>query len=413
MKNIFMEIKWSDITCERSDFLGVLSEWGFSVDKNTDSDSVRKIKVLTRYFAKKYSVALWEDFHPIMLLEAMKQSDDLADRGLAREIEEILWYNNWLESHYFKALNASSMVLKVSPEWKVLWANEKFLEKVWLSLEKVIWLETRQLSWWVQRDEWEEYWKNLWKTIKSWKIWQWVIKNKSPSWDIYWTQTTIIPKITAWEVEFYTVVRNDVTDRELLKQNFDRLAQFSEEMLLENTELSLKSERDHLTWLHNRRFFDERLSEEISRSLRGDGPINLVLFDVDYFKKINDTYWHDGWDRVLKAIAEKLNKITREEDLKFRIGWEEFALILSWNLNLEEVKKTLEKIRKSFEEMELDGWIKFTISFWVAFFDNLWEFLKWVEEKDERREMIMKQADKALYQAKRDWRNCVRINRDL
>lgn len=397
-----MKIKPSDVICTRQDFLKAKE----AVLKNMDvkAVSIRSIVLAIKYFSKKYKLVI-DEFDEKILLEKMKQSDDFAQVWLATKVEEILWYNSWLDAHYFEALNASSMVLKVSKDWKILWANKSFTEVAWYTLEEVIWLETRQLSWDFSKEKPREFWENLWNTILFWNIWKWKIKNQTKDWTYYRTDTTIIPKMTNWELDYFTVVRTDVTENENLRsdvQKVDELRRTNTHLIAENAKLWILSKTDWLTGLHNRRAFDEKLDEEISRARRTNTDLSLILFDVDHFKKINDTYWHDIWDVTLKLIAEELKSITRDIDFKFRIGWEEFAIILTWE-SLESTKKIAEKIRLFFENLRMEWLPNFTMSFWISFFNNL-------NSKLTTKEMFFKKADEALYRAKDAWRNCVRTS---
>jgi two-component system cell cycle response regulator len=85
---------------------------------------------------------------------------------------------------------------------------------------------------------------------------------------------------------------------------------------------------DALTGLYNRRFGLERLSQEFSRSVRSNEPLGVVLFDVDNFKTVNDTYGHEAGDRVLKVVANSVKAVLREGDTLMRYGGEEFLAVL-------------------------------------------------------------------------------------
>ena len=85
---------------------------------------------------------------------------------------------------------------------------------------------------------------------------------------------------------------------------------------------------DGLTQVHNKRYFLEFLDRELSRATRHASPLGLILFDVDHFKKVNDTHGHLAGDAVLKEICKRLRPRVRREDLLARYGGEEFALVL-------------------------------------------------------------------------------------
>jgi two-component system cell cycle response regulator len=85
---------------------------------------------------------------------------------------------------------------------------------------------------------------------------------------------------------------------------------------------------DGLTGLHSRRFFEQNLRAEAARAARSGGDLGLLLLDIDHFKKVNDTYGHNGGDRVLVEVAHRLSRLARPGDLVARYGGEEFAVLL-------------------------------------------------------------------------------------
>jgi diguanylate cyclase (GGDEF)-like protein len=91
------------------------------------------------------------------------------------------------------------------------------------------------------------------------------------------------------------------------------------------------SVRDELTGLYNRRFFFERLDQEVARARRSNQGVALLLLDVDEFKRVNDTWGHPVGDEVLRAIAQVTLRHTRRSDLAARVGGDEFAILLSAN----------------------------------------------------------------------------------
>jgi len=156
---------------------------------------------------------------------------------------------------------------------------------------------------------------------------------------------------------------------------------------------------DALTGLINRREFNKRIIEEISRAKRHKSSLTLALFDIDYFKKINDTYGHSTGDKLLKELAELVISRTRECDIVARYGGEEFALILP-ETNQNEAYELLERLRMMIECHNFCSSlypIKATISVGLAEF----------AVNDDSPEELFERADKALYRAKRSGRNCV------
>ena len=155
------------------------------------------------------------------------------------------------------------------------------------------------------------------------------------------------------------------------------------------------AQRDFLTGIYNRRSFEDFLHFHMERARRLSKPLSLIVFDVDHFKKINDTYGHLVGDRVLKGIAQLVSESIRDSDIFARIGGEEFAIILP-DTDEEGAKLVAEKLRSLVERSSFADGIRCTASFGVTT----------LREKDTS-ESFLERADKALYKAKRLGRNKV------
>jgi diguanylate cyclase (GGDEF)-like protein len=158
---------------------------------------------------------------------------------------------------------------------------------------------------------------------------------------------------------------------------------------------------DGLTQIANRRRFEEEAERELGRARRYDRPLSLILFDVDRFKEINDTYGHLCGDQVLKKITELTRPLLRREQVFARVGGEEFA-ILSPEANGEAARKLAERVRSRFarHEFSMPGSTRqITCSFGVA---TLGEELSTVQE-------LYEAADRALYRSKNAGRNTVTV----
>jgi diguanylate cyclase (GGDEF)-like protein/PAS domain S-box-containing protein len=167
-----------------------------------------------------------------------------------------------------------------------------------------------------------------------------------------------------------------------------------------HAELKKLADTDGLTGLYNRRYFQKKLSCEISRSCTQNRPLSLIMLDVDHFKSVNDRFGHDVGDRVLQHIAETSRILLREHDIFCRIGGEEFAVILP-NVELDKARQVAERMRAAMENNVLlagDGErVRVTISLGVSQLNN----------ESLNTSNLMKQADEALYSAKNNGRNRV------
>lgn len=156
---------------------------------------------------------------------------------------------------------------------------------------------------------------------------------------------------------------------------------------------------DELTGLRNRRHMMGRLEEEFERAIRLSEPLCVTMLDLDFFKKINDTWGHPFGDHVLKWVANRMNEVVRAYDVVGRIGGEEF-LIVSPSTTLDEALVLAERLRATIEQETINhggSVIPLTISAGIALMDK----------SDINCEDLIRRADAALYRAKQSGRNRV------
>lgn len=164
-----------------------------------------------------------------------------------------------------------------------------------------------------------------------------------------------------------------------------------------HAEIEKMATTDGLTGLFNHRRFQERLSEEFKRLERFSEPLSLLLIDIDYFKKVNDTYGHPAGDKILQGVADILRNTIRDIDIAARYGGEEFAAILL-NTETTGAKNMAERLRKTTAEtvFKVDGKpLNITISIGIA--NTL--------GPSGGKEDLIEKADQALYHAKNKGRN--------
>lgn len=159
---------------------------------------------------------------------------------------------------------------------------------------------------------------------------------------------------------------------------------------------------DELTGLHNRKYLHDRLAGEISRAKRYKTKLSCLLFDIDFFKVVNDMYGYDWGDVLLKSLAEKLNSLVRKEDVLTRYGDEEFLLVLP-NTSEENAFLFAERFRRDIEKMEFipageEERHPITISGGISTYPCL-------ENVDEDANTIIRYAEHALYNAKKRGKN--------
>ena len=190
------------------------------------------------------------------------------------------------------------------------------------------------------------------------------------------------------------VTESKAMERELKRQNED-LAQLAENLKTTNEKLQAISTTDELTGLYNRHFFDQKITAEIERADRYNEPISLYIFDLDHFKRVNDTCGHPAGDDVLKQTARIGSKNIRSTDVLVRFGGEEFIVLLPQTTR-EGAIEAAEKLRAAIEACNHAKAGRVTASFGVAERNRSESFKSWY-----------KRADESLYQAKNNGRNCV------
>ncbi len=184
-------------------------------------------------------------------------------------------------------------------------------------------------------------------------------------------------------------IGRDITENKRLQQELERQAHY-----------------DYLTSLTNRRYFVELAGKELARFGRYGGKLSLIMFDLDFFKRINDKYGHNIGDMVLSQVAQVSRGLLRDVDVVGRIGGEEFVALLP-NIGGQEAAKIAERLRLSIAASGLqlpDGeQLHFTASFGVASIDS--NTLK--QGKTPTVDDLLLWADDAMYQAKEGGRNRV------
>lgn len=193
-----------------------------------------------------------------------------------------------------------------------------------------------------------------------------------------------------------------------LKQQADHLravdaerSSLLREIKRQANEFEQQARSDKLTGLANRRAFDEALSRECARSRRQQVPLCLALLDIDHFKLINDNYNHSIGDKVLQQLATEVSRYCREEDLLARWGGEEFALLLP-NCNAVAAQAICERIREAISAADYSAVapdITLSISIGITLYND-----------NDSLEHFVTRADKALYAAKQNGRNQVRLS---
>lgn len=215
-------------------------------------------------------------------------------------------------------------------------------------------------------------------------------------------KTIIIEPLVYNDIPIGVLVLTSMKDYS--EENITRIGMFSQNLSLamHNAIIHEQMQRlaaiDPLTGLLNRRYGMIRLREEYSKAVRSEGSLGVVMFDIDFFKKVNDTYGHLAGDRVLVHIAKLVKPILREGDVLMRYGGEEFCAILP-GASSEDSLKMAERIRFAIQESKIvysEYEIKITLSLGIS---------SYPENDIAHEQELLAAADEALYVSKESGRN--------
>jgi len=212
--------------------------------------------------------------------------------------------------------------------------------------------------------------------------------------DFMCQNTTLMPlKALNGSIEQVCLIIYDVTD----------VATNRRQLQAANQELQRLSSTDRLTGLFNRGHWEEMLRQDYARHRRYERNAALVMFDIDHFKKINDSYGHQAGDAVIQQTAELVRQCTRDADIAGRYGGEEFVVLLP-DTDSEGAVTFAERLRQSIEAYEVvhEGRsIRFTVSLGIAD----------LSEPTNGYAQLIERADIALYSSKASGRNQVTLYR--
>lgn len=172
-----------------------------------------------------------------------------------------------------------------------------------------------------------------------------------------------------------------------------------------NERLYTAANKDYLTGIYNKKYLLDRLRMEISYARRHQTPLSLIIFDLDFFKQVNDEYGHLAGDQILKQMAAHIVTMKRQEDLFARYGGEEFVLLLR-DTPKETAIQIAEKLRSRIEELPFvvdENHVQISISIGVATF---------LRNNYKNGDTFLRAADQQLYKAKKEGRNRVHFTKE-
>jgi diguanylate cyclase (GGDEF)-like protein len=296
----------------------------------------------------------------------MLQSIDVGLMVVDEQYRLVIW-NSFMQNHSNRRPKAvlNQRLWEVFPEISEEWFRRK--------IDSVLLLHTPAFTTWEQRPYFLRF--------PSYRP----VTGAAPH---MYQNATFMPLVSAdGGVKHVGIILYDVTEVAVNRADLQRA----------NAKLENLSRTDKLTGLHNRGYWEQRLEEEFRRSRRSGGTVSLMLFDIDHFKRVNDTYGHPIGDQVLRQVASIVKRSVRTTDLSGRYGGEEFGVLLI-DTPSENALVLAERLRRSIQAESIEtagGAISVTVSLGIAQLST--------ETRDHKQ--WISAADQALYQAKQGGRN--------
>ena len=291
---------------------------------------------------------------------------------------------NYSSKRYLKLIDQNVLISKTDIDGNIIEVSEELCNLSQYTKEKLLGKTHRLLR---HKDMKDETFKDMWETITKGDTWRGEIKNIKKDGSFYWVDSIISPDCDInGNIIGYTALRHDISDKKKIE------------------EIAIT---DGLTSLFNRRHFDVIFPQEIKRNKRDKGLLVFVLMDIDHFKQYNDTYGHQGGDTTLIQVATTLkNTLNRPGDFTFRLGGEEFGLLYHVQQE-EEALIIANKARVNIENINIEHTGN-SASKYVTISSGLYI----IDANDNNSPSdIYQKADDALYKAKKNGRNQVKISK--
>lgn len=271
---------------------------------------------------------------------------------------------------------SKNLVLVSDIEGNIVYVNNSFCKKLGYDKDELVGQHTRVLK---SGEQNSSFYQKMWRAILKKGTFSDVFISKKKDGSLFYDKKDINTiKDSNGDPLFYVSISHDIT------QQVKKEQKLQSEVFI-----------DTLTNQYNRKKYEQVIGQKINKFQQDQKVFSLVLVDIDYFKSINDTYGHDMGDHVLKELALLIQNNIRQNDMLFRWGGEEFALLLDQNKN--QAFQTAQKLKQTIKKYQFQS-IHITASFGIAEVCN-----------DIDSSTLFKNADKVLYTAKNSGRDCIKV----
>ena len=303
------------------------------------------------------------------LQEMVGYWSDITER---REIEKTLHFRQFSLNH------AEEQVYWIDQDARIIDVSENACQKLGYTREELLTLTVADVDAIFPVDQWPDHWREL----KAKRSLRFESAHKTKAGQTY--PTEIVANFFEYDgKEYNCALVRDITDRKKLEE-----------------QLKQRAHTDYLTGVSTRRYFMEQAELELNRSIRYENSLSIMMLDADFFKRINDKHGHKTGDLVLKKLTEICRHSLREVDIIGRMGGEEFAILLP-ETNIAAAIETGERLRKAISATKVPLKAGLPVHFTVSI------GISSLTSKEDNIDVLLNQADKALYEAKSAGRNRV------
>ena len=301
-------------------------------------------------------------------------------QGIIEDFTEYKKSQDQLRTYYQAMEHSPVAVIITDANHQIEYINPKYTKLTGYQPEELLGQNSSVLY---QRESVAKDYIDLATTVNAGQVWQREIYNVRKNGDRYWENIQISPVFDDdGRISHFVGIKEDITERRQ-----------------ESEKTSYLAYHDGLTRLPNRELFHDRMILAAASADRFSSQMALMYLDLDGFKEINDAYGHDAGDELLKAVASRLEGLIRKGDTLARLGGDEFALLISDFKAISDVEIVARKILIALEEPLTARKLSVTVSIGISFYPDHGKIM----------EVLLKNADQAMYQAKKLGKNNYQI----